>query len=170
MLLYKTVFPGVDMKRIQAALLPLFILCAVTAVSCSTARTNDSSTALDRAGIKLPQQFTGTFRWEGVDEIQRLVINLYDVKTEPGIITATGKGTYYTAGVVTIINIRISINTSTGFFEMWESNPDRDNGFITQGSHTGAISPDLRRIEAVWTTSGTGERGRLELTAAGPGN
>jgi hypothetical protein len=118
----------------------------------------------------LPQQFTGTFRWEGVDETQRLVVNLYDVKTESGIITASGKGTYNTAGVVTIINIRISINTATGFFEMWESNPDRKDGFVTQGSHTGAISPDFKRIEAVWTTSGTGARGRLVLTAADPGN
>lgn len=158
------------MKLIRTGLSAVFFLCAVTAVSCSTVRTNDSSPALNQSGKKLPQQFTGTFRWEGVDETQRLVVNLYDVRTMSGIITATGKGTYNTAGVVTIIDVRISINTATGFFEMWEANPDRDSGFITQGSHTGAISPDLRRIEAVWTTSGTGARGKLELTAADPGN
>ena len=98
-----------------------------------------------------------------------MIINIYDVKSAQGIITATGKGTYNAAGVITIIDVKISINTSTGFFEMWESNPDRDNGFITEGSHTGAISPDLRMVQAVWTTSGSGSRGRLELTAADPG-
>lgn len=146
------------------------ILCALISVSCSVLRSGDHPAAVSHAESRLPGQFTGTFRWEGYDETHKLVINIYKIQVVSGIITATGKGTYNTAGVVTIIDVKISINTATGFFEMWESNPDREDGFVTMGSHTGAISPDLKRIEAVWTTEGTGARGRLELTAAGQGN
>lgn len=158
------------MRQIKTVLSATVILCAVCAGGCSGFRMNAPSTAQNHLTGTLPQQFTGTFRWDGTDEIQKIVINLYNIKTEAGVITATGKGTYNTAGVVTIINVRISINTSTGFFEMLESDPDRDNGFVTEGSHTGAISPDFQRIEAVWTTSGTCARGKLELTASVPGN
>lgn len=158
------------MRIIKSILAAVVILCAAWAGGCSGFHTNDGSAHLDHAAVTLPQQFTGTFRWDETDEIQRIIINIYNVKTVSGIITATGKGTYNTSGVVTIINVRISISTATGFFEMWESDPDRDNGFVTEGSHTGAISPDYSRIEAVWTTAGTGTRGKLELTASGTGN
>ena len=158
------------MKQIKPGFAAAAAVYALLALSCSSVRAGETATAAGRSNAGLPQQFTGTFRWEGIDETQRVVINIYNVKTESGIITAAGKGTYNTAGVVTIIDIKISINTATGFFEMRESNPDRESGFVTGGSHTGAISPDFRRIEAVWTTSGSGERGRLDLTAADPGN
>ncbi|HPS59409.1 MAG TPA: hypothetical protein PK514_15000 [Spirochaetota bacterium] len=156
-------------NRISSFILIVFLYAAVH-ISCAGFPAGETVQPLPEGKTMLPQQFTGTFRWEGVDETQRVVINIYNVSTVSGTITATGKGTYNTAGVVTIINVKISINTATGFFEMWESNPDRESGFVTGGSHTGAISPDLKRIEAVWTTSDSGARGRLDLTAADPGN
>ncbi len=158
------------MNFIKSSIAAITVLFAVMTGSCTSLFKADDSPVSVPGGVKLPQQFTGTFRWEGVDEIQRVIINIYDVRSAAGTITATGKGTYYAAGVVTIIEVKINIDASTCFFEMWESNPDRDSGFVTGGSHTGAISPDFTRIKAVWTTSGSGARGRLELTAADPGN
>lgn len=157
------------MIKIRLEIIAVLLVCAGLFPACAVFSGSSSGQSLNDIKRRLPRQFTGTFIWENDEDIQRVIINIYDVKSAQGIITATGKGTYNAAGVITIIDVKISINTSTGFFEMWESNPDRDNGFITEGSHTGAISPDLRMVQAVWTTSGSGSRGRLELTAADPG-
>jgi len=48
---------------------------------------------------------------------------------------------------------------------MRESNPDINDGFITDGSHIGSINHDMTLIEAVWITGGSGMRGRLMLGA-----
>jgi hypothetical protein len=50
---------------------------------------------------------------------------------------------------------------------MWERNPVGSSwSFVTDGSHVGTITPDLRTIEATWTTNGSGQRGKLLLAAS----
>ncbi|MDP6584934.1 MAG: hypothetical protein QF535_09775, partial [Anaerolineales bacterium] len=60
---------------------------------------------------------------------------------------------------------KIKITPSTLCFEMWEMNPTGSVDFVTDGSHVGTISNDLKSIQAVWTTKVSGEQGDLKLKA-----
>jgi hypothetical protein len=80
-------------------------------------------------------------------------------------VIAGGNGLYETEDGNTAINIKIKITPSTLRFEMWEMNPTGSDDFVTDGSHVGTISNDLKSIQAVWTTKGSGEQGDLKLKA-----
>ena len=81
-----------------------------------------------------------------------------------GDVIAVGVGEYNTTQGKTEIDVRFQITPNTLRFEMWETTPG-DTGFTTEGSHVGTISEDLKTINAIWTTTSTGEQGELFLRA-----
>jgi len=102
-----------------------------------------------------------------IEERQEVTINVpTSFLDQEGNIVADGKGRYLSIrGGPHDINIKIKISPESRRFEMWEIDPDKDSGFLTEGSHVGTISKDLKTIKAVWTTTGTGEQGELLLEA-----
>ncbi len=76
-----------------------------------------------------------------------------------GHVIAVGVGEYITTQRNTKIDIRFQITPNTLRFEMWNMN------FITKGSYIGTISEDLKTINAVWTTTSSGQQGELFLRA-----
>lgn len=82
-----------------------------------------------------------------------------------GNVVAMGTGEYKTANGDTKIDIKFQISPNLLRFEMWEMNPKGSSNFITDGSHIGTISEDLKTINAVWTTKSTGKHGDLSLKA-----
>ena len=113
--------------------------------------------------------FQGTFRWEGTQEVQRVVLAFGVASmTGDGRLTARGRGLYDVAGVVTTVDIECQIDPNSLLFEMREVNPQGNADFVTDGSHVGSMSPDLRTISTVWTTTATGKRGVMVLTGQAP--
>ena len=76
-----------------------------------------------------------------------------------GHVIAVGVLEYITTQGNTKIDIRFQITPNTLRFEMWDMN------FITEGSYVGTISEDLKTINAVWTTTSSGQQGELFLRA-----
>ena len=115
----------------------------------------------------LPRQFAGTFAWDSGSDIQRLTITLEKVEAEGGRVTAQGRGRYVVGDKPTDITVTWSIDAATLRFEMWERAPQARPGdsFVTDGSHVGTISQDLKLVTATWTTRGSGQRGTLQLEA-----
>lgn len=112
----------------------------------------------------LCRQLRGSFKWNGSSQIQNVSISLSDIRVDTNNdVLALGKGQYTTNSRVTDIDVKWLIDPKSGRFEMWESNPTRP-GFVTEGSHVGSISGDLKSVTAIWTTRGTGEQGTLVLT------
>lgn len=114
---------------------------------------------------ELPRQFRGTFQWDDIRGVQQVEVFFESARVDDDgqtwIIDGRGK---YTASQVTNIDIRARINSRTGEFQMWESNPDGDD-FVTSGSHVGRINGELERIEARWKGD-DGREGTLVLRAA----
>jgi len=81
-----------------------------------------------------------------------------------GHVIAVGVGEYITTQRNTKIDIRFQISPNNLRFEMWETNLGITD-WITEGSHVGTISEDLKTINAVWTTTSSGEQGELFLRA-----
>ena len=121
----------------------------------------------------LARTYEGTFQWHGPDltltsEKQNVSITVSNVSFDPGgNVIAVGVGEYNTTRGKTKIDVRLQITPNTLRFEMWETIPE-DTDFITEGSHVGLISEDLKTINAVWTTTSTGEQGELFLSAWTP--
>lgn len=115
----------------------------------------------------LPRHFAGTFAWDSGSDIQRVSVTLDDVTAEGSRVTARGKGTYLVGDKPTHIMVTWSIDAATLRFEMWEQAPQAkpSDNFVTDGSHVGMISKDLKLITATWTTRGSGQRGTLQLEA-----
>jgi hypothetical protein len=115
----------------------------------------------------LPQSYSGSFQWHGSKSIAYLTISINNILTDlEDNVIAEGNGFYEEKGHAnTDINIKIKITPSTLRFEMWEMNPTGSDDFVTDGSHVGTISNDLKSIQAVWTTKGSGEQGDLKLKA-----
>lgn len=65
----------------------------------------------------------------------------------------------------TDIDVKMVITPDTMRLEMWERSLEGPSDFITDGSHVGEISNDLKTITAVWTTMSTGQQGDLKLEA-----
>ena len=80
-----------------------------------------------------------------------------------GHVIAVGVGEYITTQRNTKFDIRFQISPNNLRFEMWETTSE--TGFISEGSHVGTISEDLKTINAVWTTTSSGEQGELFLRA-----
>lgn len=116
---------------------------------------------------KLPERYLGVFRWDYDMVGQKVLIEFESVKEEQdGVLIALGKGFY---DDTTEIRVKARIDKKNGKIEIWESSPEREDGssegFETDGSHKGTISPDFQKVEAVWTTQSTGETGKLSLRA-----
>lgn len=112
--------------------------------------------------------FTGTFRWEGTPDAQRVSFTFGPASLRPnGRIAARGRGIYDVGGRITTIDVECQIDPNSLLFEMWELDPQGQSSqtFVTDGSHLGAMSSDLRSISSVWTTRTTGQRGILSLSA-----
>jgi len=82
-----------------------------------------------------------------------------------GNVIAVGVGEYKTTEGNTKLDVRFQITPNTLRFEMWEMSPKEGTDFVTAGSHIGTINEDLKTINAVWTTTSTGEQGELFLRA-----
>ena len=78
------------------------------------------------------------------------------------MLIATGRGFY---DDTTEIKVKARVDKKNGTIEIWESSPRESEGFETDGSHQGTISSDFQRVEAVWTTRGSGDTGKLSLRA-----
>lgn len=122
--------------------------------------------ALDAEYIleNLPKKWEGTFTWhDDTRPVQPVRMEVTEVSIDPdGNIFALGDGEYDKATLVEF-SFKWSINPETLNFEMWESAPMSTEDLETGGSHVGEISEDLDVIEAVWTTTSTGEQGNLYI-------
>jgi hypothetical protein len=124
--------------------------------------------APDKFSVKdnLPRAYSGTFEWHGGKSVKEISIVIGKVyfDSESNVI-AEGTGKYITKMGNINIDIKIKISPETLRFEMWEMNPEGNISFVTDGSHVGNISNDLKTIKAVWTTKSSGKQGDLKLKA-----
>jgi len=121
---------------------------------------------IDALVANLPRGFIGDFRWDDGGAIQNVAIRFKSVRrVDAEHVEALGCGNYNTAGIVTSIDVKMQVTLTGLEVEIWESAPDRAS-FVTDGSHRGSLSVDLREIDADWTTASTGRHGRLRLRAA----
>jgi len=147
---------------LRAALL-LSLLVAICGLAPTAAAQDDD---IDGVIARLPRAFVGDFRWSGGGATQEIAIRFDMVRRlDAGHAEALGCGTYDAAGHVAAIRVRMLVTLVGLKVEIWESDPDRAD-FVTDGSHRGSLGPDLRTIEAEWTTASTGARGHLRLQAA----
>ena len=110
--------------------------------------------------------FSGSFSWDAGGDPQKIRVTLERVRVSAeGHIVATGKGQYDSAGEIIDFNVMWQIDPQSMKFEMWEASPSSTT-FVSDGSHVGAISDDLRSITARWTTRETGQQGTLSLRDA----
>lgn len=115
----------------------------------------------------LPTDFHGTFQWDNDPTVQEVKVRIDSVAIgSDRQVTATGSSVYTTHGQKTAINVTWLIDPATGRFEMWEEDPTSAD-FVTDGSHVGTISADLKSINAMWTTRSSGQLGQLCLYSKG---
>jgi hypothetical protein len=113
----------------------------------------------------LAKTYEGTFGWHGSDTKDRVSITIADLSFDAdGNAIAVGTGDYKGERADEHIEFRFQITPGTRRFEMWETN--LQDGFVslTEGSHVGTISGDLKTIKAVWTTK------RIESAEVGKGD
>lgn len=141
------------------------LISALLLVALSFARADAAD--VQEVQANLPRQFAGTFAWDSGSDIQRLTITLEKVEAEGGRVTAQGRGRYVVGDKPTDITVTWSIDAATLRFEMWERAPQAkpSDNFVSDGSHVGTISQDLKLITATWKTRGTEQRGTLQLEA-----
>lgn len=150
------------MKRtvqLLVLLLPLVMLLSFARIG----------TAADVAALEkqMPRSFSGQYQWRNSTGVEKVSITFSDIRPiAGGALEATGTGEYDVSGQITRIRVRAVINADTLAIELWESAPTSEN-FTTDGSHRGRLSPDLRTINAVWTTRTTQRQGDLRLMAVG---
>ena len=142
----------------------LLLLTSLLVIVCATpvGSTKDRKDILD----KVPRKFSCTFRWHGDESIQEISISIRSVNVdENDNIIAIGSGRYVSSRGPTDVEIMIELSSKILQFEMWESDPVDNTEVVLGGSHVGKIREDLQTIEALWTTSESGEQGDLELRA-----
>jgi len=116
---------------------------------------------------QLPRGYFGEFLWDGDKVMQNVVITFESVRALNGQnAEALGCGTYEVGRQVTRIKVRMFVRLSDLQVEIFELSPEGNGSFETGGSHRGALSADLQRIDAAWTTTADGRRGQLHLQAA----
>jgi len=146
------------MKHLKIVFL-LFLFISVLLIS-------NSAIAVDPNQVlnNLPKKWEGTFTWHDTSRpVQKITITITDVSIDSaGNIIALCDGIYYKEHEVQF-NAKWSINPESLRFEMWESEPKPSTSIVTDGSHIGKISSGLDKIEAVWTTISSGEKGDLFL-------
>jgi hypothetical protein len=117
---------------------------------------------------RLPRGWCGVFRWDSDGIAQYITLSFVRVERRAdGKIEAFGPGlvrTYRT----TRITMRAVIDPITRAVEMFERLMDDTPNWVDDGVHAGELSADFETMRLVWTTRGTGERGRMVLTARPP--
>ena len=145
------------------ATLALSMLMVIGGLAPSATAQGDD---VDGLIARLPRAFIGDFRWAEGGATQNVAIRFDTVRRlDAGHAEARGCGNYDVRGHVTAIAVRMVVALAGLRVEIFESDPDRAD-FVTDGSHRGNLSTDLRTIEAEWTTASTGARGHLRLEAA----
>ncbi len=144
------------------ALVGLSLLAMIGAHSAARGQAADAESVVAR----LPRAFVGEFRWDNDRAIQTVAIRFETVRRlDDAHVEATGCGVYDADGTVTAIAVKMQVTLPGLAVEIRESAPDRA-AFVTDGSHRGSLSGDLRSIDARWTTTSTGQQGHLRLQAA----
>lgn len=116
---------------------------------------------------KLPRGFIGEFSWEGDRTVQNVVITFDQVRALNGQnAEALGCGTYEVGREVARFKARMFVRLPDLRVEIFELSPEGSSSFENRGSHRGALSADLQRIDAEWTTTASGQHGQLHLQAA----
>jgi len=114
----------------------------------------------------LAHAYEGTFNWHGEKSTQRVLITISKLSVDlNGNVVAAATGEYKAAEGVAKIDVKLEISPDSLRFEMWEMDPERGAEFVSEGSHIGTISENLKAIHAVWTTKSTGKQGTLSLKA-----
>lgn len=115
----------------------------------------------------LPKSYTGTFQWHDGGEVQKVAISIGKVATsKSGDVVAVGKGQYITSNGTTDILVYMIILPKNLLVKIFERDAKGSSSFQVAGSHVGKLSPDLKTIEAVWTSQKDGKKGDLVLKAA----
>lgn len=141
--------------------------CWVVAALILTVFWAGPAVALSQAELarELPRRFSGTFQWDGEDQVQRVELEFQRVREmKSGRLQASGPGIYNVGGRVTRITFQAVIDPADLGIELIEQDPNRDQ-FETDGSHRGRLSADLHEIRARWATRKTGKSGVLILRA-----
>jgi hypothetical protein len=121
---------------------------------------------MDDLTQNMPRGYSGEFRWDGDGIVQNVVITFDSVRAlNSQNAEALGCGTYEVGREVTKIKVRMLVRLSDLQMEIFELSPEGNAEFVTDGSHRGRLSKDLQQIDAEWTTTTTGQRGRLEMRA-----
>jgi len=143
-----------------------FVL-VVAAALCSISAAALAAGAQETADA-LPRRFKGVYKWNDRKYGSEVDIKITAVRAENGLIWAVGEGRHVEDEFRTGVTIELVIDPATLAVEMWEQSPEgsRSNPkFSTEGSYRGEIEPDLKTIQAVWTTTATGRKGVLTLKA-----
>jgi hypothetical protein len=117
---------------------------------------------------KLPRAYIGEFLWDGDNTVQNVVITFDQVRARNDqTAEAFGCGAYEVGRHTTRIKVRMFVKLPDLKVELFEMSPEGNDGsFETGGSHRGSLSDDLQNIDAQWTTTASGQRGQLHLSAA----
>lgn len=119
---------------------------------------------------RLPRAWCGVFRWDGDAREQHVTIRFARFAARAdGAIVAEGPGLVRyedeAPGQAVPFRIRAVIEPGTRRIELFESIDKPRVDYVTDGSHAGTLAPDLRTMNTVWTTRGTGRRGTMHLNA-----
>lgn len=119
---------------------------------------------------RVPRAWCGAFRWDGDPREQHVTIRFARIaQRADGGIEAEGPALVRFDGEppdrAIPFRMRAVINPATRRIEMFESIDAPRADFVTDGSHVGTLAADLRTMNTVWTTRGTGRRGAMHMTA-----
>ena len=137
-------------------------IAAASLLLVPTARASE----IDDLIRNMPHGFLGEFIWEGDSVAQNVVITFDSVRSlNEQNAEAFGCGSYEAGGAVTKIKVRMFVRLPDLNVEIVELSPEGNGSFETGGSHRGTLSRDFQRIDAEWTTTSSGRRGKLHLRA-----
>jgi len=144
-----------------------WLIPILTALLCCVSGVVLAAEATELADA-LPRRFKGVYKWNDRKFGSDVVIKFTSVSAGNGLVWAEGEGRHVEDDFRTDVGIEMVIDPQTRAVEMWEKSPEgtRSNPkFTINGSYRGEIAPDLKTIRAVWTTSATGRKGALILSA-----
>jgi hypothetical protein len=156
------------MRKLPKILVRSHRAILVSAVAVAAIWLTAAAFALDARSVErdLPRSYSGWFGWDRGGDRQQIDIRLESVSVlDDTTIEAVGCGRYDAAGSVTGIRVRMRIEVPSLAVEIFEFSAVGAADFVTDGSHVGQLSEDLRAIAAEWTTRSSGEKGRLGLRA-----
>jgi len=112
----------------------------------------------------LCEKFTGVFYWENSNSPQYVNAYVRNITLKSNLVIVKGTGDYVSQSGVTFIKFEWVIDADTNFIEIQESEPTSST-FVTDGTYEGQISHDLIKINTLWETRSTGQKGTLNLNA-----